>query len=134
MVHCLRFFPLRLVFFIKDLPNFVKSANLYADDTLIDRCGKNLPDIIPFMQQDINSLCRWFESNKLSISKTKSCFMLIGSQQKITKFENLDSLGLFIGDTPLVFKHSYKHLGLETDSKLSWSDSINSITKNYVHR
>ena len=64
----------------------------FADDTLIDRWGKNLSDIIAFMQQDINSLCRWFESNKLSISKTKSCCMLIGSQQKIAKFENLDSL------------------------------------------
>ena len=121
--------PILFLLFINDLPNFVKSANLYADDTLIDRWGKNLSDIIPFMQQDINSLCRWFESNKLSISKTKSCCMLIGSQQKIANFENLDSLGLFIGDTPLVFKHSYMYLGLEIDSKLSWSDSINSITK-----
>ena len=81
------------------------------------------------MQQDINSLCRLFDSNKLSISRTKSCGMFIGSQQKITKFENLESLRLFIEDTPLAFKHSYKYLGLEIDSKLSWSDSINSITK-----
>ena len=100
-----------------------------ADDTLIDRWGKNLSNNIPFMQQHINSLCRLFDSNKLSISRTKSCGMLIGSQKKITKFENLDSLGLFIEDTPLVFKHSYKYLGLDIDSKLSWSDSINSITK-----
>ena len=121
--------PILFLLVINDLPNFVKSANLYSDDTLIDRWGKNLSDIIPFMQQDINSLCRWFESNKLSISKIKSCCMPIGSQQKIANFENFDSLGLFIGDTTLVFKHSYKYLGLEIDSKLSWSDSINSITK-----
>ena len=59
-----------------------------------------IADSIPFMRQDINSLCRFFDSNKLSISRTKSCGMLIGSQQKITKFENLESLRLFIEDTP----------------------------------
>ena len=67
------------IIFINDLPKYVQSCNLYADDTMIEKSGKTLDEIIPYIQSDIDNLLDWFYSNKLTVSNDKSCYMLIGS-------------------------------------------------------
>ena len=71
--------PLLCLLFIDDLSKHVSTCNLYADDTMIDHTGKTLCEIIPKMQHDINSLCNFFAANKLTISVSKCCSMVIGS-------------------------------------------------------
>jgi hypothetical protein len=121
--------PLLFLLFINDLPKFVQSAYLYADDSLIDRSGTSLDEIIPLMQSDINSLCDWFSSNKLTLSIHKCCSMIIGSSQRIKQYETFTSLGLYINDTPIAYCLSYKYLGLEIDNTLSWRNAILNVCK-----
>ena len=39
--------PLLFIIFINDLPKYVQSCKLYADDTMIEKSGKTLDKIIP---------------------------------------------------------------------------------------
>jgi hypothetical protein len=121
--------PLLFLIFINDLPNFVKSAYLYADDSMIDRTGKTLDEIVPLLQQDINNLNEWFSSNKLTLSIAKCSSMLIGSSQRLKQYENIESLGLYFDDIPLSYCTSYKYLGLEIDNTLSWNPATLNICK-----
>ena len=74
--------------YYNDLPKYVQSCNLYADDTMIEKSGKTLDEIIPYIQSDIDNLLGWFYSNKLIVSNDNSCCMLIGSSQRLKEFEN----------------------------------------------
>ena len=121
--------PLLFLLFIDDLSKHVSSCNLYADDTMIDHTGKTLCEIVPKMQHDINSLCNWFAANKLTISVSKSCSMVIGSPQNVNAFSHYESLGLFINGVPLRYCSSYKYLGLEIDSTLSWNNATSNVCK-----
>ena len=55
---------------------------------MIQKSGKTLDEIIPYIQSDIGNLLDWFYSNKLTVSNDKSCYMLIGSSQRLKEFEN----------------------------------------------
>ena len=48
--------PLLFIIFINDLPKYVQSCNLYADDTMIEKSGETLDELIPYIQADINNL------------------------------------------------------------------------------
>ena len=121
--------PILFLLFINDLPLYVKSCNLYADDTMTEQTGKSVDEIIPKMQNDINNLHKWFTANKLKISPSKSCCMLIGSHQKMSHFMEKDSIGLFIDGVPLKLTNCYKYLGLNIDNTLTWNSEILSICK-----
>ena len=69
--------------FINDIPKYVQSCHLYAYDTMVEKSGKTLDEIVPCIQSDIDYLLDWLYSNKLTVSKDKSCCMLIGSSQRL---------------------------------------------------
>ena len=121
--------PVLFLLFINDLPQHVHSCNLYADDTIIERSGDNLNDILRNTQSDIDNLTSWFSSNKLTLSVAKSCFMLIGSKRRISQLSVQESIGLTIGDTSLSCNSSYKYLGLPIDSSLSWNEATTNVCK-----
>ena len=94
-------------------------SNLYADDTMIEKSGKSLDEIIPNIQSDIDNLLDWLYSNKLIAGNDKSCCMLIGSSQHLKEFENCQHIGLTIASSPLNYFNSCNYLGFEIDSTLS---------------
>ena len=100
--------------FINNLPKYVRSCNLYADDTMIEKSGKTLDEIIPYIQSDIDNLLDWFYSNKLTVSNNdKSCCMFIGSFQRFKEFDNCQHIGLTIASSSLNYSNSYNYLGIE---------------------
>jgi hypothetical protein len=96
---------------------------------MIDRTGRSLEEIVPYLQQDIDNLSNWFSSNKLTLSITKCSSMLIGSSQRIIQYQDITSLGLYIDDIPLSYCTSYKYLGLEIDNTLSWNSATLNVCK-----
>ena len=82
---------------------------------MIEKSGKTLDEIIPYIQSDIDNLPDWFYSNKLKVSKVISCCMLIGSSQRLKVFENCQHIGLTIASSPLNYSNSYNYLGFEID-------------------
>ena len=85
---------------------------------MIEKSGKTLDEIIPYIQSDIDNLLGWFYSNKLIVSNDNSCCMLTGSSQCLKEFENCQHIGLTIASSPLNYSNSYNYLGFEIDSTL----------------
>jgi hypothetical protein len=121
--------PILFLLFINDLPQYVLSCSLYADDTLIERSGKSLNDIIPKIQSDINCLHNWFQANKLTISSTKTCYMLIGSPQRIRESTQNNTVKITLGSAELQRCDSYKYLGLQVDNSLTWNNTVDNLCK-----
>ena len=65
----------------------------------------------------------------LIINLDKSCTMVVGSQQRITKYCFNDSLDIVYHNKSLSNKDSYCYLGLEIDSCLSWNNHITKLSK-----
>ena len=60
--------PLLFLLYVNDMPQAVQSdLLLYADDTCLVYSEKNVLNIEKQLNNDFNSLCDWFEDNKLSI-------------------------------------------------------------------
>ena len=89
---------------------------LYADDTCLVYSDKNVLNIEKQLNNDFNSLCDWFEDNKLSIhfgqEKTKS---IICSQKE----EKKESITIKRGDTLIIQHSSVTYLGCLLDEDLS---------------
>ena len=119
--------PTLLLLFINDLPQYVRCCNLYADDCMVECSGNTVPDILVNLQSEVNKLSNWFKANKLSVSLTKSCSMLIGCQQRLKEYVGLDTLGITLNNSPLCNKSSYIYLGLGLDSTLSWDNAAANV-------
>ena len=55
-----------------------------ADDTLITYVGSDLAPIQYNLTHDLQNLCRWLSSNKLTLNATKTKFMSTCSRQKLS--------------------------------------------------
>ena len=78
--------PLLFLLYVNDMPQAVQSdLFLYADDTCLVYSNKSASVVEERLNIDFNSLCDWFEDNKLSIhlgvDKTKS--ILFSKRRKI---------------------------------------------------
>jgi len=72
--------PLLFLLFINDMPNDLKHSvvDMYADDTLIYVCNKDVKTIEKCLNEDLSTLCKWFDKHlmKANASKPKSCCLV----------------------------------------------------------
>ena len=61
---------------------------MYADDTNISMQSNNLSELENLMNAEIANLNTWLEANKLSLNIAKTGFMIIGSRQRLSNFDN----------------------------------------------
>ena len=91
---------------------------LYADDVLIYRCIHYLHDY-NILQNDVNQIFSWSLTNCLEFNPTK-CKQMVFSRKQIS----IPYLPLQLGDNILERVYTYKYLGVQFTSNLSWSDHI----------
>ena len=108
--------PLLFLLYVNDMPQAVQSdLLLYADDTCLVYSDKNVLNIEKQLNNDFNSLCDWFEDNKLSIhfgqEKTKSILF--------SKRKKKESITIKRGDTLIIQHSSVTYLGCLLDEDLS---------------
>ena len=74
--------PLLFLVYINDLSLVVKTAKatMYADDTSIYRCSKDMSQLNKEINEDLEKLDEWLMSNKLSLNVAITHSMLISSQ------------------------------------------------------
>ena len=65
--------PILFNIFINDLFLFVKNCNLYnyADDNTLSKSGRSIQDVVSALEEDSNSLIKWFSENKMQANPEK---------------------------------------------------------------
>ena len=131
--------PILFLCFINDLPN---SSNLltflFADDTQGLATGRNLPELIDYVNAELKKWASWFIANKMAVNINKTKYIIFHNKGK--KVQTNDKPILFdcnIPNTPhdpalvcplerIHSKHqspdsqSYKLLGIYLDENLSF--------------
>ena len=69
--------PILFLIFINDLPkSTLLKLLLFCDDTTILASGKNLNELIEFVNLELSKICEWFRSNQLSLHPGKTKFTI----------------------------------------------------------
>lgn len=116
--------PLLFIIYTNDLPGSLRCTTciLFADDTTIYVCGKNIKELYKLMNDDIDSLAEWFKVNKLSLNISKTHHVLFSK----TKNVKSDLQVLTLDDNVINRVKCVKFLGLLIDENLDWHEHINS--------
>ena len=117
--------PLLFLLFVNDLPyasNF--KTTLFADDTNLHLCHRNLKILQSQTVQEINKINNWMNTNKLTINYSKSCYMIVCKKSVAsTNFK------LSINHNLIENTESVKYLGVYLDDKLTWNIHIDNLSK-----
>ena len=116
--------PLLFLLYTNDLPDEVKycKLSLYADDTCLYYANNNLYKIHERLNSDLKIISKWLNDNKLVINAKKCETMVIGTKQRLKKWNNVLSTNhVFIDETPIEKVNACKYLGIYIDENLSWN-------------
>lgn len=118
--------PLLFILYINDIHKSIKHCklNLFADDTLLTIASKNIEDATQKLNQDLCSLSKWLEQNKLKLNVSKTKYMFIGK-----KTVNRTTPVIHINSEYIEIVNSFKYLGIIIDNKLNFHEHIQHIIK-----
>ena len=103
---------------------------MFADDTNITVAADSLTELENKINIDLENLNRWLVANRLSLSVTKTEFMVIGSHPRPTVrvFGN-EEINVEINGKSITRVHKAKSLGLLIDEHLTWKDHVDEVVK-----
>jgi hypothetical protein len=120
--------------FINDLPLHVQNSNIdiYADDATLSlsKKWKNSTSLTSMLQDDIESIYSWSNTNKMVINEGKTKSMLVTGKrlhQRLSSNETV--LNVAINGNNIEQLTSHKVLGLVLDCKLSFEDHVDELWK-----
>ena len=100
---------------------------MYDDDTHLTFTGNNVDIIEQKLNQDLISVNNWLVASKLTLNKSKTEFMVIGSRQRLGTFDWFPALKI---DNVLIKQiGSTKSLEVHVDEHLTWNTHISHISK-----
>ena len=115
--------PILFLIYINDIQRNISSRmRLFADDSTIYREIKSRDDHLA-LQEDLRRLDAWAESWQM-VFKPSKCFVM-----NITNKKNISHFTYTIKDSPLTVTPTHTYLGLEIDSKLTWSIHCDQVKK-----
>ena len=116
--------PLAFLIYINDVTRVFQNceALLYADDTVLISSHTNFLIAISNLQNDLNSMVKWCDSNKLSVNYKKTKVMKFGAKNLLKK---LDQPSIFINNFKLDIVDHYKYLGITMDQRLTFDLHLN---------
>uniref|UniRef100_A0A3B3C2G3 Reverse transcriptase domain-containing protein n=1 Tax=Oryzias melastigma TaxID=30732 RepID=A0A3B3C2G3_ORYME len=115
--------PLLFIIYINDicLVSKVLHLILFADDTNIIHCGNDLETLVKEVENELELLKSWFDSNKLTLNLKKTKFIVFTNRQTNV------SKDLIIHNTAIEQVSQIKFLGVIIQNKLSWKNHIEFI-------
>ena len=122
--------------YINDLPKGLETtkANLFADGTNISCVGLDANEIETKLKRDLDNVHSWLRCNKLTLNDSKTEFMIIGSRQHPTKFEDIPEISLAMRtgamrDNNIKRVTNKKSLDFIIDDQLKWGIHIDAQCK-----
>ena len=106
----------------------IDSGNVNA--VVLCRCDMSKMHVELNLNQDLVNVCEWLIVNKLTLNKSKTEFMLIGSGQRLNTFDNAATIG--IDGAPIKPVPVSNCMGVHIDENLSWTVHIKTISKKIV--
>jgi len=64
---------------------------MYADDTHLTFASNDVAHLEENMNDDLTEITEWLTANNVTLNKSKTEFMLIGSRQRLNTFNRLPS-------------------------------------------
>ena len=83
---------------------------MYTDDTSITFAGSHVDEINSCINLDLERIRAWLAANQLTLNKTKTEFLLIGSKQRLLHFTS-------------------NPIGVHIEENLTWECHINKLLK-----
>ena len=97
-------------------------GQVFADDSIAMKGGKNLHQMMSRIQKVVNELETWGEERGLRFNASKTVVILFTKSRLKTKdYPNR----LLVGNEPVEYSNSVKYLGVTFDSKLLWTEHFN---------
>ena len=123
--------PLLFLLYINDLQYAITSAQsrLFADDTSVLLRGKNLRALKAKAEDTLKEISQWFLLNRLSLSLSKSNFILFHGKRK-DPARHIDCLN--IGNDSIPRVESATYIGLTIDEVLSWEPHIATLCRSLI--
>ena len=123
--------PILFLLYVNDMPLFGLNScvNMYADDSVIYCTGDNINDITCLLQDSIDSIITWYNNNRLVINAEKSKSMIICPKNKPH-----DHLNVLVNDQVLLQVNDMKYLGININSKMSWTTHVNMLAKSVSYK
>ena len=123
--------PLLFLLYINDVQNFGTNGciiNIYADDLLVFTSGKNLHELQKRLQGAVDSICTWYQQNRLKVNPKKSKLIVFGTKRQLRLVNEQNFVISYNGlNIPLV--NEVKYLGLILQNDLSWDKQIFEVCK-----
>ena len=91
--------------------------NLYANDTTIYTCNKNLDNIVHKLENDCTIALKLFPDNFMKLNADKCHLLVLGQRCD-------DPVTVTIGSANVVNSDEEKLLGVQIDSKLSFDNHV----------
>ena len=110
--------PILFLIYINDFT----SVRLFADDTLLTACGKDLDNLIRHINTELTKIYDWLCANNLTLNLSKTKYIIFQPARQKLNF-NLH-LPIILAGQPLNYFFNVKYLGLVIDCHLSWHDHI----------
>ena len=84
---------LLFILYINDLPNCLVNSHprIYADDTRLTFASNDVAYVEENIKDDLTKITVFSSANKITLNKSKTEFMLIGSRQRLNTFNRLPS-------------------------------------------
>ena len=116
--------PFLFLLYINDLPNCLMHSEprMYADDTHLTLAVNSIEHNL---NEDLASVSEWVTANKVTLNKSKTELMTIGSRQRLKIFPH----SLKIDGAPISQVPSTKSLGVYIDENLTWNVHTENLSK-----
>ena len=113
--------PQQFLLYICDSPNCIKTTNavIFADDTSLSCEGTNSLQIEQKLNLGLGNVYIRLLTNKLTLNKEKTEYVIIGARQKFEAFLDNDPV-LTIGEQTIKRVSNKKVLGVVIDEQLKW--------------
>ena len=122
--------PLLFLVYINDLALSTVYCNIsmYADDTIFYTSANSVTSLEYRLNQDIQQVHQWCNSNHIIINETKSSSMLVCNTLKRQRLEN-PSVHIKIDDKNIVCCKTQKLLGVTVDESLLFYEQVETVCK-----
>ena len=121
--------PLLFLIYINDIPQCLghTNANMFADDTQIETSWYDINVIAKKLNNDLENVSTWMSANKLTLNRTKTEYVIIGSNKRVKHIDAEPCLQIKYREVNGV--KITKSLGIMIDENLMWNAQVDQITK-----